>query len=493
MPETVLNQMVTEQITNAVAKVNKDIQDAHNKFADGAIVKSGPGCIAYFTNLRNKALGYFLLIKQEFYEAILNSLVYESNVHGLDGLQEISKAINCQETQKRQAIQNRTRISSALRNRSIYDKFMLYGDLNTKRKDNDSGYRDDPVRRAVLQAQKDYEAKNKSDTFLGIVVSLIFAMMDFNIIYNVFLSSNMSLNSALVSAVLSAIMLDIPPYVLGNLLQRKNDRKRLWALRGKLSGKSAEIDLGPYEIGTRLLVGAITLFFLMYLALRVVLFFGGGDFDLAWHFLLNWEFDFAVVEFNSSDFISTLFPIVTSAVAFVFGLTRYTSFTGHIEKTVVIINEELRTQMGKCSSEILRCEEQQENLRLQLDQMKRIIWTFYFKQAPLPKNDGEFKQKVAAEFQRRSLELYPDIYRIRCIQLRQSAEGALKNINTSLAPDVANPKEINSMKLSPDEKTALDSLWVTKTDAAQYKGTKDHIKMIEKKIQELVQSDTKSN
>lgn len=492
MPETTLDQMVTEQITNAEEKVNNDIQDAHKKFADGEIVKSGPGCIVYFRNLRDRALEYFLPIKQEFYKAILNSLVYESNTHGLDRLREISKDINCKETQRRQAIQDRARISSELRNRSKYEKFMLYGDLNAKRKDNDSGYRDDSVRRAVLQAQKDYEAKSKSDTFLGIVVSLIFAMMDFNIIYNVFLSSNMSLNSALISAVLSAVMLDIPPYVLGNLLQRKNDRERLWVLRGKLLGKNAEIDLRPYEIGTRLLVGAIALFFLMYLALRVILFFGGGDFDLAWHFLLNWEFDFAVVEFNSSDFISTLFPIVTSAVAFVFGLTRYTSFTGHIEKTVVIIDKELRVQMGNCSSAILRCEEQQENLRLQLDETKRVIWTFYFKQAPLPKSDGEFKQKVAAEFQRRSLELYPEIYRIRCIQLRESAERALKNINTSLAPDVANPQEINSMELSTDERTALDSLWVTKAGAAQHEGTKGHIKMIEKKIQELVRSDTGS-
>lgn len=484
MPETTLDQMVTEQITNAAAKVDKDIQDAHREFASGAIVKSGPGCIVYFRNLRGRALGYFLHIKQEFDKAILKSLVYESNTYGLDKLLEISKEINNQEMQRRQAIQDRARISSELRDRSIYEKFMLYGDLNTKHKDNDSRYRDDSVRRAVLQAQKDYEAKSTSDTFLGIVVSLIFAMMDFNIIYNVFLSSNMSLNSALISAVLSAVMLDIPPYVLGNLLQRKNDRKRLWVLRGKLSGKTAEIDLKPYEIGTRLLVVAIALFFLMYLALRVFLFFGGGDFDLAWHFLLNREFDFAVVEFNSSDFISTLFPIVTSAVAFVFGLTRYTSFAGHIEKTVVIIDKELRGQMGNCSLAILRCEAQQENLRLQLDQAKRNIWTFYFKQAPLPKSDGEFKQKVAAEFQQRSLAISPDIYRIHCIQLRESAEEALKNINTSLAPDVANPMEINSMEFFPDEKTALDSL--------QYEGTKGYIKKIEKKIQELVRYDTGS-
>lgn len=491
MPEIMLDQKLKSQITDAEAKIDIDIRKGQKNFEDKEILKGGPACIAYFRNLRNRALGYFLPIKQEIYNNLLNSLIRESDTHGLDKLQGLLEDLNSQEARKRKASQERARIKSELKSLSQYDKFMLYGDLNTKRKGQDNDYCNDPLRRAVLQAQKDYEAKSKSDTFLGIVISLIFAAMDFNIIYNVFLSSNMSLNSALISAFLSAIMLDIPPYVLGNLLQRKNDRKRLWVLRGKLSGKSAEVDLKPYVIGSRLLVAAIILFFLMYLALRVILFFGGGDFDLALHFLLSWEFDFTMVEFNSSDFISTLFPIVTSAVAFVFGLTRYTPFVGHIEKTVVIIDKELNAQIGLCSSEIVKCDEAKKNISLQLDKAKREIWTFYFKQKPLPKNDGEFRQKVSAEFQRINLKLYDEIYRSHCIQLRDHAEGSLKHINMELAKYVANPMEISAMELSSEEKDILDSFWVTGTSTAQHEETKRHIKKIENTIRELVQGDTK--
>lgn len=486
MPELTLAEKVNEQLTDADAKINIDIQKAQKDFDDGKILKGGPGCITYFRLLRNKALGYYQPIKQEIYQCILNGLTHENNTHGLNSLQTLSEEINAQEAKKQKTNQDKARKKSELK-LSIYDKFVLYGDLNTTRKSQTNDYRNDPVRSVVFQAQKDYEAKKRSDTMWGIAFSLIFAGMDFNIIYNVFLSSNMALSGALVSAFLSAVMLDIPPYVLGNLVQRWNDRKRFWLLRGKHTGKSAEVDLKPYVIGSRLLVAAIVLFFLMYLALRVILFFGGGDFDLALHFLLNREFNFAAVEFNSSDFISMLFPIVTSAVAFVVGLMKYTPYVEHIEKTVKNIDKALNAQIDDYSSAIVEYDKEKSNLALRLDREKQQIWAFYFKAKPLPKNDEEFIEKVSTAFQQLALTQCTEDYRIQCTKLRESAEGSLKHINTELAPYVTAPMEISTMALSFEEQATLDSFWVTGEGCVQVEETKRHIKNIENTIRKLVQ------
>lgn len=483
MPELSLDENLREQIAAAERKVSGDIQKTKENFDNNVIPRRGPGCSTYIRNVRSGALRYFLPIKTAIYENILNQLLHESDTQGLDRLQRISEDINSQETKKKRSLQEKKRIEDELKNVSTYDKFMLYGDINPKHKGKKDSFYGDTLRNTLIQTQKNYEAKRRRNTVQGIISSLIFAAMDFNIIYNVFLSSNMALNSALVSAFLSAVMLDIPPYVLGNLLQRKNDHKRLWVLRGKLSSKAAKVDMKPYVLGSWLLVLAIILFFLMYLTLRVILFFGGGDFDLALHFLLEWRFDFGVVEFNSSDFISAVFPIVTSAVAFVVGLTNYESYTGLIEKTAVIVEDELRLQIENCDAEALKCDEAKRNLNIEFDMMKREIWTFYFKKKPMPTKESEFRQKVSAEFQRLKMDLYPEMYRSHCIQLQNKAKGNLSRINTELAPSVSDPVEIGTMAISSEEQDILDTLWITEPGSRQSEETMRHLKTIQSMIQ----------
>lgn len=491
MPELSLDQKMKEQIARAEGTVNSDIKKATESVKNHEVPVQGPGCTVFIRSLRSRALGYFRPVKEEIYENILSSLTHEGNTHGLSKLQEMDSEIKGQETKKKKAHNDKLRIQKELKELKTapYDKFMLYGDLNVKRGAQGDIYRNDPIRSAVLPLQKDYEKRQRVDTFWGILVSLIFAAMDFNIIYNVFLSSNMALRSALISSLLSAVMLDIPPYVLGNLLQRKNDRKRLWVMRGKLVSKAAQVDLKPYTIGIWLLIVAIGLFFVMYLMLRIILFFGGGDFDLALHFLLEWEFDFSRVEFNSSDFISTLFPIVTSAVAFVFGLTRFTSYVSHIEKTNTVIGDVLKLQVDNCTEIENKCEEEKVNLQRRRNTMKREIWTFYFKQKPVPSKEEEFEQKVSAEFQRINLEMYIEIYRTLCIHLRNRARQALTKINTELAPQVASQTEITTMEFSAEEQAVLDSFWVIGKNAVQHEDTARHMEKIEEWIQKLVQPD----
>lgn len=487
MPELIdLDEMLNNSIAGAKEEADRKIREEREKFETGQVLISGPGCIAYVRTIRNDVLNLYRLVKNKIFQETRSRLTREGQTHGLQALREISQKIGQQESRTEAAKQYQERLQTDIEKLSAYKKFQLYGNESRLQDIEKKGSSASPTSKAVLREHKDYNTRRYASVVQGVGFSLLCALMDYSIINSVFLASNVSGEMAFFMAMISAIALDVPPYLLGSVWQKRNDQQRFWILCEREEDKVAQIDLRSYAIRIFMLCAVIILFFSTYLAFRVLLFLGGGNFNLAMHFLLNLEFHFEGVQFSSADWISTLVPLVTSAAAFVLGASKYESFTAHIETMGVLIDSDMKSQAQILQAMIIRYDAEEADLREQYDTKKYEVWTCYFAQNPMPVQDSEFKQQVCAEFQRRNLKTYLTTYRNCCIQLRTTAEATLENVKLELVPYVANPVDITEMGLNDIERDTLDNFWVMEEGGIQHKDTLENMQEIQDLVEELI-------
>lgn len=484
---------VKSKINNVEGEIETDIGEAKEKLIQHRVAIEGPLCASFVARVRENALDRCRYIKADIYQTVIDTLIHEGEIRGLHALQELVEKKTVLEGEKQKADADKMQVEKNFKNLHDYDKFILYGESDEER--THKGIPTSvPVRfgNEVRKAQKSYKRKKLFGYFFGIITTLLFAVMDFSIIYSVFLTSNMDFESAFVSAFIASVALDAPLYILGVVWTTKGDQRQLKELQDELHSDGAKIELRRYNVLIAVLCIIIALFFVSYLLVRIFLFLGGGDFDLMVHFLMNGEFHFENVRFNSADLISTFVPFVTSAMAFALGLLTSTSYTKHMKKMLVIINDDLQSQIKQYEQEIAEKDGKIKDLNSEIDMKKREIWTWYFHDIPLPDNESVFRQEVATKFKELSLKRYVGTYKTCCGLLREAAEAILPRINQDLAPYVAvNMQQmLNMMPISDKEKDTLDEFWIEGDETAQRETTAAQINDIKAMVQNLVEPTT---
>lgn len=479
---------------NAVKKeIETDVGAAKEKLIQHRVAIEGPLCASFVAGVRGNALERYRYIKADIYQTVIGTLICEGEIHGLRTLQELAEKRTALEGERWEAGADKTQVEKNFENLCDYDKFMLYGESDEKRTHEDHK-KNASIKSGndVRQAQETYLRRRNFGYALGVITTILFAAMDFSIIYSVFLTSNMGFESAFLSAFIAAVALDAPPYILGVVWTAKGDQQQLKELQGGLNSNAAKIELRRFNVVIAVLCVVISLFFASYLLVRVFLFLGGGDFDLALHFLVNREFHFENVSFSSADFISTFVPFVTSAMTFALGLLTSTSYTKYVKKMIVIINNDLQSQIKQYEQKVIEKDGEIRDLDSEINTKKREIWTWYFHDLPFPDDDYVFQQEVATKFQELSLKRYVGTYKTCCCLLREAAEAALPRINQDLAPYVAAimQQTLNTMPISGKENDTLDEFWVKGDEISQRETTAAQINEIKTMVQKLVEATT---
>lgn len=481
---------IKNKIENVKREINKDIDEAANKLDCRSVAIGGPLCASFVTGVRENALNRCRFIKADIYQTVIENLIREEQVYGLHALQELEERLTALKDEKGKIEADQAQIKHNIENLQDYDKYLLYGEQDGPQAQKIGREKEAATSSGkVVEAHKGYIRKRNFGYIFGAIMTVIFAAMDFSIIYSVFLASNMGPASAFITAFFASVALDAPPYILGVVWTAKSDQRQLRELQGNSAPKKDEEKhmRWQFNVVIALLCFVISLFFVSYLLVRIFLFLGGGDFDVALHFLLNREFNFEEVSFQSADLISTFVPFVTSAMAFALGLLTSTSYVQHVKRMIVIINDDLQSEMKEYQHHATECDGKIQDLNSEIDTKRREIWTLYFRGTPLPEEESIFRQEVATAFQEWNLKRYVGTYKTCCSLLRNAAESILLEINQGLAPHVTASMQqtLNSMPFSDRENDILSEIWVTEDGKSQRKTTVEQIQEIEVMVQNL--------
>ncbi|MCL2164889.1 MAG: hypothetical protein FWH55_10985 [Oscillospiraceae bacterium] len=515
---TQLSTIHNDVVSTAIQKI-----DATSEEVEGIISKSVEGLVngripsagkAYedhVRNIRRNALVRYSSTKAWLCTHILGTVIQQIRTSGLYRLHETIEAVNATDATRTKAIDERARIYNDEEPLADFEKFVLFGEpefdslkenilvrtlKRLKRKNNEPSNNNAAATSkqkssAITQTYEKYSSKKNMSLLAGIIVTFLCAAADFSIIYAVFQSANLGIGLSAVTAIISAAVLDAPLYVLGYLWTKRDDSRRLWKLRNESNDSGAANEMKRYSITIKALFSVILLIFIAYLVLRILLFLGGGNFNLALHTILDGEFKFTSTDFNAADLLSTFVPLGTSAVAFAVGMLLFSSHTDLVKNTITIIKKELKERIKKCDETIVDCDEKQKNLREEIPALKREIWTFYLGNKSFPLDDVTFREQVSISFQKLNLSLYVQTYTTCSLLLRDKAVAMLQNINSSLAPYAADQAAIASMQISADEESVLDDFWVKSVGGSvkpQHTATINDIKLIEDQVTQLMKT-----
>lgn len=476
-----VDMLLTEKINTAEQDTEKTLTLSRQDMTDGSIATSGEPCVEYIRNVRKNVLTQYRNIKMWFNASIISMISQSTHVDALQAYQEKAAEISAVDANIQKAEEEITHVR---RDRQLmkYDKYQQFKSDPPPKNGNDI-LPDSPVASTVSRIHKKYWRNKIAKILLGIFVSFLFAAIDYNMIFTVLESSNMGVKDSIWTALIFALILDLPPYMLGLLQSQQNDCERLWELRGELNTPGAAKEIKRYKnAGTVIFIATIAIF-VAYFALRILLFLGGGDINIVFHSILAGEFTLNAVTFNSSDLMTMFVPFATSATAYGAGILLLSSFTKHIEDTVVIIDRDLDRYEGELQKVIIGFNTEIENLQQEIRQLKQSIWTSYLgPNISPPDSDTVFIARVTDVCTRLDFSLYKDIYQSSSAQLRGTAENAIRQVNTALVSYCADQKSIISMDISNEEKGILDDIWVTDNAASQHDTTTHTLQEIDSQV-----------
>lgn len=309
--------------------------------------------------------------------------------------------------------------------------------------------------------EKNYKKRSRVGTLKGIILTIIFMGIDVYTLYDMFLGGNFTEDRAQIYAVLGAFMLDSLPFLFGISVAHiidvsvENNRKSFYKWGRAISG--------------------IVMFFVaaLYIAIRVLIFLGGGDFNIGIQMLLgSLEWGSSYDNINAADAFSALIPIVTSAASTIVGLIFYESGADYYKQLL----KETEKQKADVEAKI-------KNLQDGLTAEIRDIWTrlMPYRDIPPIREYDEIMNELERSFKMRQSESYQEIYKENIKIIYIEAENAINRASAMVAEYTALPDQIKAMQL--DEKEEEEFSHLKKIDSTELQKIQQSVKaMQEKKI-----------
>ena len=490
-PNSNVQRAIASELNSKLEDVKKELdktaQNAIDNIKTGKIPSIGPVFENYTKDIRNNALMRHKTLKDWLPGRISRAINESVEVTPILELQKRFEKVQDWEKDKKSTQEKQKQIATQLF-LTDYEKFQLYGepDRNKKKeKRTASSNSFSEITAAVTKAYQNYVFQKKISYIIGIIVTLFCTAADFSIIYTFFQASNVTVILSITMSVIFAACLDAPPYILGALWTKRDDIKRLWYLQNDMDPTGHSSEVKRYNIIMTLAVIIFFVLFALYFAVRLITFFGGGDFNYALHAFLNGNLTFENSVFTSADLLTILTPLGTSVVAFAVGMMVFSSYTDYVKKAVVLINNGLEAEKEKCQEKIISYDTECKKINNDIDRIKDQIWTYYIGQEPMPESDNEFRQKASAAFQKFNVSLYRQTYETCSSQIRDAAELCVSEISRNFALFTKGPNMVMSMPFSDEEEKILDSIWVTKDGKEQNTGTANDIAGIERQIRNV--------
>ena len=484
-----LNKKIDEKIT----EFTESIIDKKRDCEDGMIPNGTAAFESFLRSIRKLALSQFIGTKMWLGTHVLSSIIQQVRTSGIYKLHEEKQALSQVKAEMNIALEERQRIIEEDEDLSNYEKYLIFGNseyidssLPQETSANDSEIKNEVSHNVEMNHRK-YILKTRRSIVLGIIITAICIAIDLSLIYALFVSANYSTGLAMIIAVISAAMLDAPPYVFGYIWTKNDDDKSLMELQGNSNSPEAKRINKGNRVLLIVMLFVIMIAFLAYLSVRILSFMGGGDFDLAFHAIL--EKDWSIIKkvvFSGADFLSTIVPLATSVVALAVGKVLYASKTDYYKETVAIINKKINDRIKKFTERIIGYNKQINDLNDSIMSLKGEIWTFYYGKKPFVQDENTFSQEVSIAFQKLNLSLYNQTYCDCCLLLRKRAETFLETVNNDFAQYAADQANVITMTLSNNEINILDDFWVPNKGEPQHKITESHLEAIKEKVEELL-------
>ena len=482
-----IEQMVQNRVSNTNLLINADIKqtiDSITGKVENERLATGEKPFSQMVkDLRRKALNEYKTIKHELNDKIVQEVkekIVPESVKAFQDKKTEEKNIQIEIKKVENEIEG---IEGIRDNTNDFDLFLNFGGDAPRRRSTNSNNTEtlDSVYNTVADTYEKYSSMKRRRIIAGVLVTLVFAVVDLYMIYSVFQASNMTIRTSIIAATLSAISLDVPPYLLGLLVFRRIDNRRVWHLRNDSNDPGEIQNDNIMKHAARALLFVIILLFLAYFLLRVLLFFGGGDFNKVMQSLFERKYHFESTDFNSSDLISTFVPFVTSVGAFVVSILLSFSEADYIQTAVTAIKNEMENCITECKNRITEYAIKQEDINEKIQEEKSALWAIYGKKGPIPDND-DFYAGVVSGGMKLHLPTYETLYQEQCAWLREQAFKTLGYINERLVPYSMNQSQTRDIQDKPYEDVALDYIWVNREGIDQYPNTRDTIAAINNQI-----------
>ena len=487
------------KIGEALDSLDGIIAEKQKDCESGNVPNSGSVYESFVRNIREKALSQLNGVKTWLGTHVLSTIIQQVRTSGVYKLHELKEDITAAEDEKQKALEEKQRILENDYALSDFEKYSLFGhpEFEPSRKRNvgkkrrqDTFVPTKAVNPNVELVYRKYIWRRKQGIIIGLIVTAACAAIDYGMIYTLFLSANYSDIWAMIIAIISAAMLDAPPYVLGYIWTKSDDDRSLLELQGNTNTAEAKRKTKGNKILLTIMLVVICIAFFVYLTVRIFSFLGGGDFNLAFHAIFEWNWSAVKnVEFSGADFFSTIVPLATSVVALAVGKMLYAMKADYIKESIIAIKNEINERIKVCDDKIVDCEKQIKDLEDSVITLKKEIWTFYLGRRPFPTNDESFRTEVSLVFQKMNLSLYKQTYSDCCLLLRNQALALLRTVNDQLAQYAADQTKIFTMDLSPNEIECLDDFWVVSSlGTPQHPITQSHLTSIENVVKDILKN-----
>lgn len=295
-------------------------------------------------------------------------------------------------------------------------------------------------------ARNDNISKKGKNIAIGLIVTLGCALTDMFVLYTMFISGNIASRDAMVSAVLGGIVLDVPPYILGVVIANKHDPH------------IEDEELIKYKLSYGLLLGVIVIAFLVYFLLQVVIFIGGGDFNLGYKIVFSGVLDgidasqqmlIAADEVSPGNAIQAVIPLVTSVISYVMGLILYEPRIKGLQRNLASAEEtviDLEAKVRKFENDFIS--------RAKSAAIK------YGK--PLNMVDCDDASGVIADifsiYHDNSLTFYQEAYSVYLKRIYGEAIENINNITSLAATATTDPAALRLLEMTDKEKAIIDRL-----------------------------------
>lgn len=481
------NSNIHKKIAESVGKQADDAKQSVGQIVQQGIQNMGkyklPNVVYQdqVRGIRNTAIGIYKGIKLNLITDILQAINEAVDVTPIRKLQEQYAELQRFQKDKKIAEERQKQLSDELE-KDDYKKFQIYGNPNkTSVGDDLPEIADEDIE----QAYSDYLSKRKWSFVKGILITILCTLADYTIINSFFQASNVTVTASMISAVIVSAVLDAPPYIIGVLWTTRDEKRQFWRLRSREDSAGVADEIKRYNIMMILSAIAFIVICIIYIAVRLITFFGGGDFNVAFHALLERQFMFQNTNFSSADLLTILTPLGTSVVAFSVGMLVNSSYVEYVRSAIALINKGLELKQADYREKVISYETELEILRRNMAVSKDEVWIFYMGHTQRPKEDEIFRSQVIRIFQEVNVSLYRQTYENCCDWLRSEAELELDHINREMAVYAAEPTSIISMPVSDKERELLDHIWVTKNGQKQHSETIGDIQNIENQVKKV--------
>lgn len=451
-----------------IQESHKIINNAVERCARGEFPNNPNSMKSLIRNIRESLFSTFFKAKNELHQSILDDIKATPDIKDLREIQRLKDEIRDKQNDNEIYTEKIEQLKQ-IKSDHEYSIFIKYEDKAQRSKK--KGIKTNSCEDIIIQRNQNYKKRFIVSLILYIIITAIFAAIDWKVINTAFLVENMgTTQDALFVSILAAFVLDAPPALLGYIESKIESDSILNEMKQK-ADLISENTIRKKNMGNstlRNIVRIITIIAVsIYVFSRVLIIFGDSDYSSGFSYLFQIitgkcsfsDLDFESMTFRLSDLITTIIPLATSVCCY--AITKFISVNkgSFIKDTSELLKSSLDNEINNIKKLIKNCERDIDNLKDKLNNQKIVIWENYCIDKDMIEDDDEYKKMIVQSYLKGRDEIwYADKYMSECSNIRSNALIYFNRLNEELSTYCTDSNEILNYKLENEDVENLNNL-----------------------------------